>query len=838
MKRLEVQLGLAKKQFNRDLFEAQQELQRFSRDMRKGMEQIGGGSLQVATGIAGIGLAFNQMAKVDESFFKLQKQLGLGTEEAGSLRDEVYGLNAALGKNSALETADLLRKVALQSGETGDSLYQLTKNTGVLADSFGEEERILKAQVTLMKTFSTSATQAGDSVGFLASKGGDLRGELFDSLNEYANQFEESGFNLQQTVAMIGAGLENSWSIDKSADAFKEARLRLFGGDAVTQESLQKLGLGGLTDDIKTGGVGLEQAYSQIFEKMQGFNKVERFRIGTGIFGTQFEDAGEKAIFGMLNSMSREIRQSGTMATIHSELEQQFFWKWNAAVSNVNNSVTEMFEQMKPVMSPLLDEISEGADSLREFSQRYKYITRAIGLSGVGVFAAALSFGLLKIGVGAAKMSLDGMKTAAKLATSKIGILGMGVGWLAYELIKLEAETGAVSKAWENAEKIWTPSLENLSKEFNKHLPTFNNGLEELKTELGLTFGLSQKDMESFGTLFGSVIAGAMDETTKFIPSLAQVPSNIATILKDGKKLAKDSEKIWGPAWEEMNVTLSAGWKDATASLILFKNEMNTWFLNTTGEETTLEAWAKAIGLVFDGVFTSVSTASDGLFSFISLLKNLENWSKDKTWDNWNKVTEVAKGFGERTDERIYNSPALRALAKSEVGQTLILRNIGNKAISDFNEFVQKIAGGIQVPHFSPIPIGFTTFPIEGPRAKSLQEVILNEDESMLTEAINRIRATTETLGDLLTWESLKFGNLSLAPGAFGTIPIERPRAQRDVILRKNETSLTNNSQKSNSQTQAPNSSKTVNIHYNIQNYNAKGNSLVDDLELQAMQGG
>jgi TP901 family phage tail tape measure protein len=391
------------------------------------------------------------IASHERSFEGLQKVTKTTGAEIQNLRNDVYDLNKELGLKSYSDAANLMKDVAKQSRLTGEDLKQLTYQTGLLGKEYSSQEDQLAAQTALMRAFKTSVGEAGDVMAYLNAQGGDLKGELLESVKEYSVQFSEAGFNMNQSVAILKSGLEQGWNVDKAADAFKEGRLRLMGGDKATVDALGLLGLSDLDSQIKSGAVGIPKAMGLIQGELSKLNKTEQFRIAKEIFGAQYEDIGGDAMSAMLIGMQNEVKTTGSLDLLTQDMQGRWSYKWDQALSSSSNAFGKLIDTIKPHLVPLVEWFGQITGKLSDFVDKYQYITKTVG-AGIGIFMAmALILASIHTGAGV-------LKAAFTLLTSPIGLIIAGVALLGYGLYWLEKKTGIFSETW----KLLSPLIDEV----------------------------------------------------------------------------------------------------------------------------------------------------------------------------------------------------------------------------------------------------------------------------------------------------------------------------------------------------------------------------------------
>lgn len=438
MNALKIVVGMSTSGVKKGVMGIKSEFGKLENSVKRNFSGMMAGGMAVGGGLySGFKIA-DKIAEIDDAYMDLKDQVGGSMKE---IMTQANALNKSLGLKSTVDASNRLIDVARKSGETGASLSQLTFQTGLLEKRFGDAEGALNAQVTLMKTFKIGVSQAGDAVGYLQSQGGDLKGELLESINEYAVQFKEAGLGLSQTIGAVSSGLQNSWNIDKTVDAFKEARLKIFAGDKSTVDAFKALGLDGLGAKVRNEEVGFSDALGMIKDKMSGLSKGDSMSIGAGLFGTQWEDAGADAIFGMISGMEKEIKTGGTIDGMTKAFEDRFSTKWNRGLSSASNAFSNLIEGMKPIVLPIIEWFGMAADKVAYFAGEFQNISKFIGVVTLGVIGMTIAFGALSL-----VMSVGAV--AFGVLTSPITLVVAAVAGLTAGFIYLENRFGIFSNTW------------------------------------------------------------------------------------------------------------------------------------------------------------------------------------------------------------------------------------------------------------------------------------------------------------------------------------------------------------------------------------------------------
>ena len=131
----------------------------------------------------------------------------------------------------------------------------------------------------------------------------EFRGELIDTVEEYASSFAELGLTGPQALGALNAAVEaGARNTDFAADAFKEFSIRAIDGSKLSSEAFQALGFDAqeMTQQIANGGPAAAQATSDIIRAISGIgDQALQEQVGVALFGTKFEDLGIDVIRAM-----------------------------------------------------------------------------------------------------------------------------------------------------------------------------------------------------------------------------------------------------------------------------------------------------------------------------------------------------------------------------------------------------------------------------------------------------------------------------------------------------------------------------------------------------------
>jgi len=434
-----------------DLKGAKKEFKHFLGGVKGSFQKINlGGALTGALGGMGLTKIWGQVGETSDQFNRLRIATKTSSSGFGDLKKQALGLNTSLGLNSVSEANQRLQVASRLTKAHGAELSLLTLTAGRLGQAYSDidENTALKAQAGFMRGFGASAKDSADSFAYLASLGGDLRGEMGDSILEYSTQFKESGFQLKEMVGVLEVASKGGWSVDKVADAFKEGRLKMLGGDQPTMAALDALGLKDLGGQIKKGQVTAAEAMKQVYGKLKDQNKNEQLRLGKEIFGAPFEDAGVGVMMQALGGLGKDPKIKGAAEKLGKELSQSFGYKWKQMTSKLGGVMTRTFDNLGPTLLPIVGLLTTGAEKLSAFVDQYPNLSKLLVLGVTGTGALAFAVGTLAFSFGLLKFATSGILGPFKMLIGLFGWWVIPLAAITWGLMKLEEQTGWVSGAF------------------------------------------------------------------------------------------------------------------------------------------------------------------------------------------------------------------------------------------------------------------------------------------------------------------------------------------------------------------------------------------------------
>ncbi|MBB6622571.1 phage tail tape measure protein [Clostridium gasigenes] len=429
--------------FGKELDQSGKKTKEFSGEVEKLKEKFNGvGDVAKKTGlaigaglVAGTGAAVISSNNTGAALNDLQVKTRMTSEEMvelGKIAREVY--ENGMGENIK-EVTDTMALLSQTTQLTGDELKNATTNALMLSDVFDADVNdTVKTTNSLMKNFGITGDEAMTLIAQGFQNGGNVSGDLLDSLNEYSVQFSTMGFSADQFTNILIDGAESGvFSIDKIGDAIKEFTIRSKDGSKGSKEAFESLGLSAdeMSKKFAKGGVDSQEAFKKTMTALNELkDPILKNTVGVQLFGTQFEDLEAGAIGALANigtSADKSAKTLEEMASIkYSDMESQFLSIGrklkDGLADTISNNVLPKLKEFTATITenmPLIQErISKAINiAVPLFEGFVKVIGFAIDNSNwlIPVIGAlVIAFGTLKI-VEGIKNLIDGYKTTVLL---------------------------------------------------------------------------------------------------------------------------------------------------------------------------------------------------------------------------------------------------------------------------------------------------------------------------------------------------------------------------------------------------------------------------------------
>lgn len=345
----------------------------FSNSVNAGIVKIGGAAN--ATALVAGGAWAKVGADYQAAMARVQASTGASAEQMKQIEEAARAVFSSGMGESFDEVARAMSTIKQVGGLDGKDLESATKNAMALGKTFDMDvNETARATSALMKNFGIDGQKAFDLIAYAAQNGANKNGDLLDTFNEYAVQYQALGFTAEQFAAHLVKGAEDgAFSIDKVGDAIKEFNIRAKDGSKSSMEAFAALGLNGqkATQMFAAGGQSAQVAFAEVVKRLSEMeDPVARNAAGVALFGTQFEDLEVKALEGFKAIQGSLPQIEGTMQqvsrAISSDLGSQlrivsrsFMDLLLPAADSAAKAITEQMPKISKAMAALAPQIEE-----------------------------------------------------------------------------------------------------------------------------------------------------------------------------------------------------------------------------------------------------------------------------------------------------------------------------------------------------------------------------------------------------------------------------------------------------------------------------------------------
>ncbi len=191
-------------------------------------------------------------------------------------------------------------------------------------------------------------------------QGLDFSGELLDSINEYAPQFEKMGFSAEDMFNIFKSGAESgAFNLDKIGDAVKENAIRVIDLSESTTNAFTALGLDAsqMASEFGAGGETAEKAFQKVMVGLQSIeDPVKRNQIGTALWGTMWEDLGETVILSSADMTDSFDQTADSMKKVQDVKYDDLGSMFEGLKRSVEMLVLPLGEELIPLLSDLIQD--------------------------------------------------------------------------------------------------------------------------------------------------------------------------------------------------------------------------------------------------------------------------------------------------------------------------------------------------------------------------------------------------------------------------------------------------------------------------------------------------
>lgn len=370
--------------------------------------------------------------EAQKSMTKFQNQTGVTTDEMKKYGKEIKDVYKNNWGESLDDVAEQMAIVKQQSGLLGISasgdIKDITKRALTLKDTFEfEVNESTRAAGSMFQNFGTTAKESFDYIAKGAQEGLNKSDDLLDTINEYSPNFKMIGFNANDMFNILKKGSESGvFTVDKVADSIKEFGIRVKDGSTTSAEAFKTLGFNAdeMFKTFASGGEGSKEAFYKVIDALKNIeDPVKRNQVGVSLFGTMFEDMGEKSILN-LGSVENAFKDAGgTIEEIDKNIGKDFQSTWDTIKRTIE---TDAIKPLGEALLPTLKEVSKIAQEyLPKISEAIKGTDPAI-ITAIAGIAGLITAIIPVIGVvGTLIPAFEAVGTAISGVVAWVGELGI-----------------------------------------------------------------------------------------------------------------------------------------------------------------------------------------------------------------------------------------------------------------------------------------------------------------------------------------------------------------------------------------------------------------------------
>ena len=414
--------------------EALEELTKNQREYQEAQSALSGvgsnvkGLVAGATAGLGLGMVVSDISAYQQAIGQAKAMTGAMGEDWQNINSAITGVYTSGLATDMLDAAQATSQIRQVMGDLGGDLQNATSNAILLRDTFGLEiTESARAAKVMMEQFGISEQQAYTLMAQGAQLGADKNGDLLDTLNEYSVQFKQMGFDAEGFMNILVSGADSGvWSIDKIGDAIKEFNIRVKDGSKTTIEGFDAIGLDAdtMAQKFAKGGQSAQDAFQETIAALKALeDPVARNQAGVALFGTMWEDMGEKAVLAMANTNNAVNMNEKTL----DDITQNKLNNASAAFAQLGRTIEVQF------IAPLAEKATPVIQGINEALSGIDPSVLVAAIAGVGSAIAAFSAASFIAGLG----GIGAAASAVAVAIGGISLPILGISLLIGGLIAL-----------------------------------------------------------------------------------------------------------------------------------------------------------------------------------------------------------------------------------------------------------------------------------------------------------------------------------------------------------------------------------------------------------------
>lgn len=392
-----------------------QSLQQVSQEAQNAQES----AINLGDALAGVGAGLTIDAVVSKALeqssldTQIEISFDVPPESVESVKNAVKLVTSFIDdQEEALE--GVRRQWALNADASDEANARLVKGAAAISKAYAQIDfsELIQEVNEISDALQISNDEALALTNALLKAG--FPPEQLDIISEYGLQLRMAGYEAKEIQAIFAAGIKTkTWNIDNLLDGLKEGRIRLaeFGqevpkavrellsGTEISARQMQEWGRA-----VAEGGEAGKQAMVEVAQALRGIDdETRRNALGVAVFGTMWEDQGEKILDTIINAKGQVV----DLAANQQLLNQQVQALDSDPVVQLRQAFGELKEALEPVLEPIARFISWLAKWIKENPELAATITTVVGaliiLAGIIKLIAGIVIPLIPIIVGVAK---------------------------------------------------------------------------------------------------------------------------------------------------------------------------------------------------------------------------------------------------------------------------------------------------------------------------------------------------------------------------------------------------------------------------------------------------
>ena len=455
---------------------------------------------------------------------------GQALEEYENVLKNIYKANYG---ESFEDIAAAMAEVKQQAGDIGaDALESMTTDAIILRDTFDfEVNESMRAAQMLMDQFGLSSKQAFNMIAQGAQNGLNKNGDLLDSINEYSVHYKQLGLTADEFFNSLANGTKaGTFSVDKLGDAMKEFGIRVKDGSDSTAEAFEYLGYDAdkLFKTFNKGGKEAADMTQILIDELASMpDGVEKTTAGVALFGTMWEDLGEKGIEALSNLEGNISSTTDALTginevkydTLGDALEGLRRTFETSVLVPLGEKLIPLVEDIIAEIPVIVEKIENVCDWVNNNRTTIEMWTSAIlgAVAAIGTFLLILNWGSI---MSAAAKTISGVRTAViafntALLANPIALVVAAIAGLVASFIYLWNNVDGFKEFWIDS---WNKMGDMLDKTFENAEESIKNSVKKIKSFLDFEWKFPDIPLPHF-SISGS--SNPLDWIEKGVPKLA-----------------------------------------------------------------------------------------------------------------------------------------------------------------------------------------------------------------------------------------------------------------------------------------------------------------------------